>query len=109
MDHDPKVLKQIVEEILIELKIDYRFRPMFGGFGVYAENVIFSTLSNVGIGLKLSSADHAELCTLGGVGLAYEPGSKPSKTYAVPPEDWLSKKENLTEWINRSVRFVLKS
>ena len=80
---------------------------MFGGFGVYVEDRIFISLSNVGVAFKLSASDHAALLAEGGEGLSYEPSTPPSKSYAVVPSEWHDKPAKLSEWATLSARFVL--
>ena len=106
MQYDPKQLKASLEEATTTLPNLIHSRPMFGGFGVYADGIIFCTLSNVGIGLKLNKVDFDEVIELGGAPLVYEPGQPPSKTYALVPPEWHMDEAKLGEWAARAVRFV---
>ncbi|MBI1755862.1 MAG: TfoX/Sxy family protein [Fimbriimonas ginsengisoli] len=106
MNYDPKALLPKLEAATADLPYLFRHRAMFGGFGVYANDKMTATLSNVGIGFKLSPSDHAELLRQGGVGLAYEPGQPPSKSYALVPADWHEDAAKLREWAERSAKFV---
>jgi TfoX/Sxy family transcriptional regulator of competence genes len=105
-DHDPKQLLASIQPWIEALPFATRSKAMFGGYGVYADEKIFLSLSNVGIGLKLSAAQHAELLSLGGEGLSYEPNMPPSKSYAVPPDDWYADTTKLRTWIEKSATFV---
>ena len=84
------------------------FRAMFGGAGVYVEGVIFATLSNVGIGLKLSAADQVELLMLEGAKrLQYDESMPPSKQYIQPPTSMETEPVVLSKWVKLSMDHVL--
>lgn len=70
----------------------------------YAEGKPFASLSNVGLALKLSGGDHAEMLALeGAAALRYEPDQPASKSYVVVPGPMLSDRSRLRSWIARSV------
>jgi TfoX/Sxy family transcriptional regulator of competence genes len=76
---------------------------MFGGIGVYAGGRMFCSLSDVGLALKLTAADHEELLKVRGAkSLQYEPSARPSKTYVVVPGSMLKDRKTLRVWLTRS-------
>jgi TfoX/Sxy family transcriptional regulator of competence genes len=102
MEHDPKEL-QVILEAASPPDLELGFRPMFGGIFGYAAGQAFASLSNVGLALKMTGADHAALSAVPGVKpLRYEPDDPPSKTYLLLPEAILSDPDNLRLWIARS-------
>ena len=102
MEHDPKAL-QAVMEAASPPDLDLAFRPMFGGIFGYAAGQAFASLSNVGLALKMTGADHAALSEAPGVKpLRYEPDDPPSKSYLLLPDAMLSDPDSLRSWIARS-------
>jgi TfoX/Sxy family transcriptional regulator of competence genes len=73
---------------------------MFGGIGVYANDRMCVSLSDVGLAVKLGDASQAELLKLKGARrLQYEPSMPPSKTYIVVPDTMLSNPRALGRWL----------
>jgi TfoX/Sxy family transcriptional regulator of competence genes len=102
MEYDPKEL-QAVMEAACPPDLELGFRPMFGGIFGYAAGQAFASLSNVGLALKMTGADHAALSEVSDVKpLRYEPDDPPSKTYLLLPEAILSDPDSLRLWIARS-------
>jgi TfoX/Sxy family transcriptional regulator of competence genes len=100
--HDPKEL-QAIFEAASSPDLELGFRPMFGGIFGYAAGQAFASLSNVGLALKMTGADHAALSAVSDVKpLRYEPGDPPSKTYLLLPDAMLSDPDSLRLWITRS-------
>ena len=94
-------------EAAAPIDIELRFKPMFGGIGVYANGRMCISLSNAGLALKLGPADGAALLKLKGAKpLQYEPDSPPSKSYVVTPASMVSDRMELGRWIARSARFT---
>lgn len=102
MEHDPKAL-QAVMEAASPPDLELAFRPMFGGIFGYAAGKAFASLSNVGLALKMTGADHVALSAVPDVKpLRYEPDDPPSKSYLLLPEAVLSDADSLRSWIARS-------
>lgn len=102
MEHDPKEL-QVILEAASPPDLELGFRPMFGGIFGYAGGQAFASLSNVGLALKMTAADHAALSAVPNVKpLRYEPDDPPSKSYLLLPEAILSDPDSLRLWIVRS-------
>ena len=102
MVHDPKNL-QAVMEAASPPDLELGFRPMFGGIFGYAAGQAFASLSNVGVALKMTGADHLALSEVPDVKpLRYEPNDPPSKSYLLLPEAILSDPDSLRMWMARS-------
>ncbi len=102
MEHDPRHLQEIMQRAAPP-DLPTSFRPMFGGIMGYAEGKPFASLSNIGLALKLSGADHAELLGhQGAAALRYQPDKPASKSYVVVPATMLSDPDALRSWIARS-------
>lgn len=102
MEHGPKQL-QAVMEAASPPDLELGFRPMFGEIMGYAAGQAFASLSNVGLALKMSGADHAALSEVPDVKpLRYEPDDPPSKSYLLLPSAMLSDPDSLRSWIARS-------
>lgn len=83
--------------------LEVNFRPMFGGIMGYAAEKAFASLSNRGLALKMTGADHAALGAMPGVvPLRYESDDPPSKSYLLVPDAMLSDPDGLRPWIARS-------
>lgn len=106
MAHIPAELQKRVEAAA-PLEIELRFRPMFGGIGVYADGRMFMSLSDVGLALKLGGTERDALLKIADAKpLQYEPGAPPSKSYVVVPNRMLDDRKALRVWIEKSVAFV---
>jgi TfoX/Sxy family transcriptional regulator of competence genes len=102
VEHDPKAL-QAVMMAASPPDLELEFRPMFGGIMGYAAGQVFASLSNVGLALKMTGAEHAALSAVPGVKpLRYEPDDPPSKSYLLLPDAMLSDPAGLRPWIARS-------
>jgi TfoX/Sxy family transcriptional regulator of competence genes len=101
MRHDPTELQALMERASPDLELG--FRPMFGGIFGYVAGQAFASLSNVGLALKMTGADHAALSEVRDVKpLRYEPDDPPSKSYLLLPDAMLSDPDSLRLWIARS-------
>jgi TfoX/Sxy family transcriptional regulator of competence genes len=102
VEYDPKALQSAIEAASPP-DLELGFRPMFGGIFGYAAGQAFASLSNVGLALKMTGADHAALSAVPDVKpLRYEPDDPPSKTYLLLPDAILSDPDTLRSWIARS-------
>lgn len=102
MEHDPKELQAVMEAVSPP-DLELGFRPMFGGIFGYAAGKAFASLSNVGLALKMTGADHVALSAVPDVKpLSYEPDDPPSKTYLLLPNVMLSDPDTLRSWMARS-------
>jgi len=80
--------------------LDLSFRAMFGGLMSYANGQAFASLSNVGLALKMTGANHAALSAVPGVEpLRYAPDQPPSKSYLLLPDNLLADHDGLRSWI----------
>lgn len=102
MGQDPKALKAAMEAASPP-DLELGFRPMFGGVFGYAAGQAFASLSNVGLALKMTGANHAAFSEVPDVKpLRYEPDDPPSKSYLLVPEAMLQDPDSLRLWIARS-------
>ena len=102
MGHNPREL-QAVMEAASPPDLELGFRPMFGGIMGYAAGQVFASLSNVGLALKMTGADHVGLSAVPDVKpLRYEPDDPPSKSYLLLPDAMLSDPGSLRSWMARS-------
>jgi len=106
MPHVPTELRKRVEAAA-PMELELRFRPMFGGIGVYADGRMFLSLNEVGLALKLGEPERAKLLKIPGAKpLQYEPNSPPSKSYVVVPDKMLADRKQLRAWIAASAAFA---
>jgi TfoX/Sxy family transcriptional regulator of competence genes len=104
MAHDPKALQKAMEAAMPS-NVDWRFRPMFGGIGAYANDRMCVSLSDIGLAVKLAGAEHAALLAMRGAKvLQYEPSSPTSKTYVVVPAAMLKDRKALGHWLGISAQ-----
>ncbi|MEI9989259.1 MAG: TfoX/Sxy family protein [Rhizomicrobium sp.] len=102
MPHDPRDLQKKMEAAM-PANVDWRFKPMFGGIGVYADDRMCVSLSDVGLAVKLAPAEQEALLKLKGARrLQYAPSVPPSKTYIVVPDAMLSDRGTLGRWLSVS-------
>lgn len=80
------------------------FRRMFGGIMGYAAEKVFASLSNVGLALKFTGAEHERALALpGAAALRYEPDAPASRSYVVLPPEIVADPAQLHDWIDASV------
>ncbi|HXC55216.1 MAG TPA: TfoX/Sxy family protein [Rhizomicrobium sp.] len=102
MPHKPADLQKKMQAAAPS-HVEWRYRPMFGGIGVYADDRMCVSLSDVGLAVKLAPAEQAKLLALKGAKrLQYEPAMPPSKTYIVVPDAMLSNAKALGHWLAAS-------
>jgi TfoX/Sxy family transcriptional regulator of competence genes len=84
------------------------FRPIFGGISGYVAGRVFASLSNVGLALKLSPSEQANLLALPDAKrLRYEPDAPESKQYIVVPPSVPTDEGTFATWVGKSIEFVL--
>jgi TfoX/Sxy family transcriptional regulator of competence genes len=99
MAHKPADLQKAMEAVA-PANVVWRYKPMFGGIGVYADDRMCVSLSDVGLAIKLVGAERDALLKLKGAKpLQYEPSSPPSKTYVVVPAALLADRKALGGWL----------
>ena len=99
MPHKPADLQKTMQGAA-PANVDWRYKPMFGGVGVYANDRMCVSLSDVGLAVKLAGEAHAELLKCKGAkALQYEPSMPPSKTYVVVPDTMLKDARELGRWL----------
>src|SRR5258707_13355264 len=99
MPHDPKDLRKKLEAAAPP-NVDWRFRPMFGGIGVYANDKMCVSLSDIGLAVKLPPAEQEELLRRkGATRLQSDPSQPPSKSYIVVPDTMLADRKALGHWL----------
>ncbi len=102
MPHDPRALQEKMQAAM-PAHVAWRFKPMFGGIGVYADDRMCVSLSDVGLAVKLGPAEQeALLQRKGATRLQYDPSTPPSKTYVVVPDAMLSDRRELGHWLSVS-------
>jgi TfoX/Sxy family transcriptional regulator of competence genes len=103
MAHDPKLLQTVLARAAPP-DLNVTFRPMFGGLFAYADDKPFASLSDIGLALKFTGAEHEAILALPGAApLRYEPDQPASKSYVVMPEPMLSEPDELRAWVIRSI------
>ena len=99
MPHIPADLQKKMEAAA-PTNLVWRYRPMFGGIGAYADDRMCVSLSDIGLAVKLQGDEHAALLKLKGAKpLQYEPGAPVSKTYIVVPPSVLADPKALGHWL----------
>lgn len=108
-DFNAKTLLEVVNNCfgMMAEEVELSTKYMFGGIMCYAYGRPFISLSNVGIGVKLSSAERDDLLTIDGTKpLRYEPNSPPSKSYTIVPFEWHQEFEKLLPVLQQSATYV---
>ncbi len=85
---------------------DITCKHFFSGAAAYADDVIFMSLSPVGLALKLPDEDCISLLEQGGKPLQYFPEAPVKKGYVVLPAVVARDSDLLAVWISRSIAFV---
>ena len=95
MEHDPNELKAVMQAASPP-DLELGFGPMFGGIFGFAAGQAFASLSNVGLALKMTGADHSAVSEVPSVNLLrYEPDDPPNRSYLLLPDARLSDPDSL--------------
>ena len=86
---------------------DVDCRHFFSGAAAFMRGQIFMSLTPVGLALKLPQAQCELLISQGGQALRYFPKAPIKKNYAIMPQEIVSDKTKLEQWIASSIKFVL--
>jgi len=98
--HDPKVLRDRLEQLAEELPFDVTSRPMMGGFIGYADGRTFVSISRGGFGMKLLPPDQERaLARPGATRMRHGPQEPESKSYITFSEADTSDDEFMMEWL----------
>ena len=80
--------------------IDLSFRKMFGGIMGYAADIVFASLSDVGLAFKFNPAERDRALALPGAKpLQYEADAPLSKSYVVMPPTVVEDSASLRDWM----------
>lgn len=105
LDNLQESLDKEFEKLGFDSKLNYK--NMFGGRGAFFEGVMFASLSNVGLALKLSQEDQILFLKLPNTKrLQYSSKAPVSKTYVVVPDSMIGNSDLLGTWIKRSLLFL---
>ncbi|OLS24279.1 MAG: hypothetical protein HeimC2_23440 [Candidatus Heimdallarchaeota archaeon LC_2] len=84
-----------------------QIKNFFGGGAAYIQNHIFMTLTKVGLALKLSDDDLQNIMKIGGKELRYFAKVHIKKQYSIIPNNIISSSKEFSNWIRKSLNFVL--
>jgi len=77
---------------------------MFGGWGIYKRGKIFAIVADGELYFKVGDSNRAEYETHGSHPFIYESKGKPmTMSYWLLPEEIMESREDLAEWIERSL------
>lgn len=82
-------------------------RPMFGGYGLYSNGVLFALLDDDAMFLRTDEAGRADFAAAGSRPFAPIPGAKPMTGYWGIPIDVLEDRSELPRWCERARRVAL--
>jgi len=98
--HDPKVLKNRLEQLGEELPFEVTCRPMMGGFIGYADGRTFVSISKGGLGMKLLPPDQERaLARPGAARMRHSPEGPESKSYLTFSEADTADDDFMIEWL----------
>lgn len=93
----------IVHDVLIDID-GISSKNMFGGYGIYRHGVIFAMIAFGRLYFKVGEANRADYEELGSTQFIYKTKGKDMKiNYWELPEEIMENKENLSEWIEKSL------
>ena len=101
-------LTQIVNDLKPQLGLleSVQCKHFFSGAAAYIDGQIFMSLSPVGLALKLPDNDITVLFEQGASPLQYFPKAPVKKDYVVLPTQIVDQKNELCEWISKSIAFA---
>jgi len=79
-------------------------RHMFGGWGIYKDDIFFAIISGGELYFKVDDENRMDYETLGSHPFVYSrDGKQISMSYWLIPEEIMEDQEKLAEWIDKSV------
>lgn len=80
-------------------------RAMFGGWGIYKDGIIFAIIADGALYFKVDETNRTDFEQRGSQPFVYSQGNHKSTTmsYWLVPESVMDDKEDLRQWIERSV------
>lgn len=80
-------------------------RPMFGGWGIYKDGVVFAIITGGTLYFKVDDTNRAQFVEYGSEPFRFESrGKEVTLSYFELPEEIMNDRERLSEWVERSTR-----
>ncbi len=97
-------LQYVVEDLLGEVP-GLTWKPMFSGFGIYKDGIIFCLLLDDHVYFKVSDLNRADYEAYGSKPFSYEGkrGKVVITSYYTVPEEILENKADIQEWVEKAV------
>ncbi|MFW9854258.1 MAG: TfoX/Sxy family protein [Candidatus Thorarchaeota archaeon] len=105
--------KEYLDYIINDVFKDFEgitYKAMFGGYGIYKNQVIFAIIVDGELFFKVGSKNRADFKLYDTHPFIYErKGKKIAMSYWTLPEEIMNDKETLQVWIDRAVEVSLES
>ncbi|MEK7559368.1 MAG: TfoX/Sxy family protein [Patescibacteria group bacterium] len=99
----------VIEEVLREIP-GITSRSMFGGWGIYKDGIFFALIADNQLYFKVDDSNKKDYQNLGSEPFVYESKhGKMTMSYWLLPEEVMSDKERLKDWVDKSVEASIKS
>ena len=109
MARDVEYHEFVMDEILSGIS-GIHSRPMFGGWGIYKEGVFFALIADGQLYFKADASNKKDFEELGSELFIYEAkGKSISLSYWLLPEEIMTDKQKIAEWVDKSVMASIKS
>ena len=104
-----KELQSIVERVTQQYGAngDIECKHFFGGAAAYVNGHIFTTLTTVGLAIKLPERDRNALLNDGAKQLKYFPKAPVKREYVVLAKKHVDDRSGLAAWISKGMAFAL--
>jgi DNA transformation protein len=99
--------RQHIEETLSEV-MPIRTKAMFGGVGIYCEDLIFALIAEDKLYFKVSDLNRSDY-EAAGMGPFYPYDSPTPMGYWEVPQSVLTNKKELTVWIDKAVEVAVQA
>ena len=106
---DPRFLEYVLKDVLEHIR-NITYKHMFGGYGIYKNGIIFAIIAWDQLYFKVDERTVDAYKKLGSEHFTYERGGKTASLhYWTVPEEIMSDKEKIKEWVEEAVGVSRKS
>lgn len=99
----------VVNDLLSDLT-NIRYRAMFGGYGVYKNDVMIGLIAYDELYFKVTKDNQADFEKAGSHPFVYEGGKKPiTMSYWLVPQDVIDDKDQVKKWALKAYEAAVKN
>jgi len=104
-----RFLNYVVNDAMVGIE-DISFRPMFGGYGIYKNGVIFAIITSSKLFFKTDETNQSDFEDLGSQPFTYARKNKSATlSYWELPAEIMEDRKKIEQWVDKSVQISRNS